>query len=173
MSDEADHSAEPGPYALLDNELQLAWLFAITVVVVAVVSVATGYGSATTVGLSALAGAIVVGVSLRFRHRMWTGFASLLGGLFIPPVAPVSLLFGGYLLFKASRAKGKQVGAKARAPREPRPARRSKKADKSAPRAAPRPVANARYTPPKPKRRPPPAPKGKDAPKAKGADADR
>jgi hypothetical protein len=125
-----------------------------------VVAVAVAFANGEPVlGAIAAVAAVGLGVSSRYGHRIVTAFVAILGGFaFVVPANFAFLGYGGYLMWRSSRAQAKLRASQPRLTpaqrREAREARRAAKRGETTPSAAKRPSQNRRYTPPKTKARP-------------------
>jgi hypothetical protein len=117
-----------------------------------------GNNGTLAVGIIGLALVAVLGGAVWYGHRVITSFAAIIAG-FAAPIIPVQfacLGFGGYLMFRTSRAQAKaRLNQPKRTPAAVRQARATKTRRRGAaaedPETARRPAQNRRYTPPKSK----------------------
>ena len=163
-------AAGPAPGLMDRRELLLGWILAGAMAIAVAISwtpdAVHGNGRAVS-GAIGLGLTAILAAAVWFGRRLITAFAAMATG--VAPVSPastsavktafgtlslLSLLFGGFLLFRNTFAQRKLAMARPRRPRPPRPARGSRRARAAAPVAtegARRPSANRRYTPPKAK----------------------
>ena len=117
---------------------------------------AAAAGNSVVLGVIAGVAAVALGVSSRYGHRIVTAFVAILGGFaFVVPANFAFLGYGGYLMWRSSRAQAKLRASQPRMTpaerREAKGARRAAKRGEPVPAAAKRPTRNRRYTPPKAK----------------------
>jgi hypothetical protein len=165
-------AAGPAPGLMDRREQLLGWILAGAVAIAVVTSwtpdVVHGNGRAVS-GAIGLGLTAILAAAVWFGRRLITAFAAMATG--VAPVSPastsaiktsfgtlslLSLLFGGFLLFRNTLAQRKLAMARPRRPRSTRTRTRTRasKAGADASVAANgvrRPSANRRYTPPKSK----------------------
>ena len=152
--DEQESSEEIRPSRMTAREQQIGFAVAALGLVVSVAAAAAG-GDALLAVIAGLA-AIGLGVASRYGHRIVTAFVAILGGFaFVVPANFAFLGYGGYLMWRSSRAQAKLRASQPRMTpaerREAKEARRAAKRGEPVPAAAKRPTRNRRYTPPKAK----------------------
>jgi hypothetical protein len=161
-SEEEADSQETRPTRMVGREQQIGYIVAGLGVVLGVAVAATG--SNPLLGLLGAVGAAGLAVSVRFGHRVVSAFVAILAGfVFTIPANFVFLGYGGYLMFRSSRAQAKLNASRPRlTPQQRRQAREARRAGKTSKSTgatgatttgpAPRPTSpNRRYTPPKTK----------------------
>jgi hypothetical protein len=155
--DQQESSEEIRPSRMTAREQQIGFAVAALGGVVAV-AVAVANGEPILAALAGVA-AVGLGISSRYGQRIVTAFVAILGGFaFVVPANFVFLGFGGYLMWRSSRAQAKLRASQPRLTpaqrREAKEARQAAKRGETAPAAAKRPSQNRRYTPPKAQARP-------------------
>ncbi|HSS11606.1 MAG TPA: hypothetical protein VLL25_17095 [Acidimicrobiales bacterium] len=159
-ADEGADSKEIRPTRMAGREQQAGYAIAALGVVVSIaLGASSGNFLLSVVGVVAAAG---LAVSAYFGHRIVTAFVAILIGfvpIFTVPGEFVLLGYGGYLMFRSSRAQAKLNASRPRlTPQQRREARQARKASKTggaaptiASRSAKPLTPNRRYTPPKTK----------------------
>jgi hypothetical protein len=155
--DQQESSEEIRPSRMTAREHQIGFAVAALGLVVSVAAAAAG-GNLILAAVGGVA-AVGLGVSSRYGHRIVTAFVAILGGFaFVVPANFAFLAFGGYLMWRSSRAQAKLRASQPRLTpaerREAREARRAAKRGEPVPAAAKRPTKNRRYTPPKARAKP-------------------
>ena len=155
--DQQESTEETRPSRMTAREQQIGYAVAGLGLVVAVAAAAAG-GNALLAVVAGVA-AIGLGVSSRYGHRIVGAFVAILGGFFFVVPANFAFLgYGGYLMWRSSRAQAKLRASQPRMTpaerREAKEARRAAKRGEPLPAAAKRPTKNSRYTPPKAKAKP-------------------
>ena len=154
-TDKAEGTEDTRPSRMTARERQIGFVLA---AIGAVVAVAVAANGNPLIGALSGVAAIGLGVSSRFGHRIVTAFVAILGGFFLALPANFAFLgYGGYLMFRSSRAQAKLNASRPRLTpeqrREAREARRAAKRGEATPTLK-RPTPSGRYTPPKAKAKP-------------------
>jgi hypothetical protein len=155
--DQQESSEEIRPSRMTAREQQIGYAVAALGGVVAVV--AATKGEPVLGGVAAVA-AVGLGISSRYGHRIVAAFVAILGGFaFLIPANFAFLGYGGYLMWRSSRAQAKLRASQPRMTpaqrREARQARRAaRRGDAPPPPSVKRPTQSRRYTPPRAKAKP-------------------
>jgi hypothetical protein len=155
--DRQESSEDIRPSRMTAREQQIGFAVAALGLVVSVAAAAAG-GNVILAAVGGVA-AVGLGVSSRYGHRIVTAFVAILGGFaFVVPANFAFLGYGGYLMWRSSRAQAKLRASQPRLTpaerREAREARRAAKRGGPVPAVAKRPTKNRRYTPPKARAKP-------------------